>query len=559
MEMHYERNNGHQYFVISEKHLKDDYRSRMLNEHSLPGFLSCHARWIDGEGSYCYEVTSKQPIFECMEHEEIDGRMLKMLLNTLLHCIHQANLFLLPMEGILMRPECIFANAGMSSFEFCYFPGDGEAFIKDLQQFGAYLLPKLKAEDKEAIQLGFSFYQLCNENRCNEDSLRELLRAGKSEEIFQQESSRSAYDAERERILDSFFREEMEEEEERPDQRRVILAAGILFALIAGILIAWKTKLEIGIGAALLVASGTGLFVRILERNMEGGEKEERNGGSEAYEKRSYAKEDSESRMQDKEARENHRHVKLPHEWKWKTACVDLISKLHGNDAEQSGSKRREWTANGNESGCRNAKKSPRRAHKPALDRSERDTELRYDELYSVEMPLENAYSEKRSTGNLYAKGPNVEDLTDQKNGFKIDEENLVQSVYSCFGYQHMDTSKKYAEADNATVLLGRSEKSSPHAALIEQGSGKIYALENEIHMLGKSALTADLILPSEAVSRIHAKLVRSGDGYELFDMRSRNGTFVNEAELCAGKGISLKDGDLTRFADVSMRYRINL
>jgi pSer/pThr/pTyr-binding forkhead associated (FHA) protein len=43
---------------------------------------------------------------------------------------------------------------------------------------------------------------------------------------------------------------------------------------------------------------------------------------------------------------------------------------------------------------------------------------------------------------------------------------------------------------------------------------------------------SADVTIPAQAVSRNHAKLRRVGDGYEIEDMGSSNGTFVNSQKV---------------------------
>ena len=73
---------------------------------------------------------------------------------------------------------------------------------------------------------------------------------------------------------------------------------------------------------------------------------------------------------------------------------------------------------------------------------------------------------------------------------------------------------------------------------------------------LGKSGQYADLQLPSSAVSRLHARLVWNGETYELGDLNSRNGTWVNETLLGAEQMEPLQDGDKIRFADLTYLYR---
>ena len=65
-----------------------------------------------------------------------------------------------------------------------------------------------------------------------------------------------------------------------------------------------------------------------------------------------------------------------------------------------------------------------------------------------------------------------------------------------------------------------------------------------------------ELVLDNAAISRQHAQILESHGSYFLEDMRSRNGTYLNE-ELIEGRQ-ELKDGDLIRICDATIRIDLN-
>lgn len=66
---------------------------------------------------------------------------------------------------------------------------------------------------------------------------------------------------------------------------------------------------------------------------------------------------------------------------------------------------------------------------------------------------------------------------------------------------------------------------------------------------------TVDISIPSAAVSRRHARLLRDGDGYTLEDLGSSNGTFLNGVQLTERR--PLKDGDQIRLGKaVTLTYQ---
>ncbi len=70
------------------------------------------------------------------------------------------------------------------------------------------------------------------------------------------------------------------------------------------------------------------------------------------------------------------------------------------------------------------------------------------------------------------------------------------------------------------------------------------------ITRLGR-ARTNDFQLEGVRVSRFHAEIAHSSEGYFLVDKGSTNGTFLNEERLTAEKLHSLRVGDRVRFGDV--------
>jgi pSer/pThr/pTyr-binding forkhead associated (FHA) protein len=130
------------------------------------------------------------------------------------------------------------------------------------------------------------------------------------------------------------------------------------------------------------------------------------------------------------------------------------------------------------------------------------------------------------------------------------------------------------ADAPSATVLLSeedvaedappsappvapRAEAPPLHAGLIVQRDGRIERVvpwDGDVLTVGRSS-ECDLVLGQDEVSRRHARLVRSGDRYEVHDLGSVNGTMVNgrRAErhvLAVGDVIAIEGFQLTFVLD---------
>ena len=75
--------------------------------------------------------------------------------------------------------------------------------------------------------------------------------------------------------------------------------------------------------------------------------------------------------------------------------------------------------------------------------------------------------------------------------------------------------------------------------------------------IIGQLKEQADLVLPSTAVSRVHASIEQRAGNWYLKDMNSRNGTWVNEQELYGEEEQELINGDQIRFADLIYQVKI--
>ena len=111
-------------------------------------------------------------------------------------------------------------------------------------------------------------------------------------------------------------------------------------------------------------------------------------------------------------------------------------------------------------------------------------------------------------------------------------------------------------ECDNFTTVLDQKRLSSYYLESVGYQRECLQIGDKEIQFLGHLEGKVDLLLPSQAVNRIHARLRKSDEKYYLRDMNSKNGTWVNQQELVGECEVVLKDGDEIRFADLSYYFR---
>ena len=109
------------------------------------------------------------------------------------------------------------------------------------------------------------------------------------------------------------------------------------------------------------------------------------------------------------------------------------------------------------------------------------------------------------------------------------------------------------ADAANLTVLQGGPKRKS--ACLVQySGSklGKRSPLVEPVNICGRSH-KVQVVIAEASVSRQHAQFFVHGETVSVEDLKSSNGTFVNDVP--AQGRVDLKDGDIIRLGTVLLKY----
>lgn len=123
----------------------------------------------------------------------------------------------------------------------------------------------------------------------------------------------------------------------------------------------------------------------------------------------------------------------------------------------------------------------------------------------------------------------------------------------TCREEQEEKTSEgKAGREAEETVVLYQAEPSAV-SSLVSKIPGKYPTifLEQEMTVVGKLPVAADVILDSSTISRVHARITRKEDGFFLSDLNSRNGTCVNGRILQGEEEWELQNYDEVSFAEI--------
>jgi pSer/pThr/pTyr-binding forkhead associated (FHA) protein len=78
------------------------------------------------------------------------------------------------------------------------------------------------------------------------------------------------------------------------------------------------------------------------------------------------------------------------------------------------------------------------------------------------------------------------------------------------------------------------------------------FTIEKETVQIGRLS-DNDIMLPDPNVSRVHARVSRRGDSYFVTDLKSTNGTFLNEERIMDAR---LADEDVIRLGSTRLVFR---
>ncbi len=105
--------------------------------------------------------------------------------------------------------------------------------------------------------------------------------------------------------------------------------------------------------------------------------------------------------------------------------------------------------------------------------------------------------------------------------------------------------SEPISTSAETTILAMAGNK----AQLLDLVDDQCYLLNAATTLIGRQD-SADIYLASRTVGRRHCQISRSADGFQIEDLASVNGTFLNDQRLPSGSVWPLKNGDKLRVAD---------
>jgi hypothetical protein len=504
---------------------RNAYPLHMIRENAIPGFLRCRTEEMDGELLFCYDITSMQTLQSVMESQEVDAVLLRMLFLLIPDAMETLEEYLLDPQGLLLSPDMIYLNQERDQMRFCYYPGAEAGLTESLQQLGEGILPRLDHKDREAVVLGYAFYQKC----CDQteevpvDFFRNMVRETGPEDPAEQHEEAEEEQRRQEEIVNAFFEEDDRKAKNNGRRKSGKKKDGKKFA-----------------------------FFQKFRRK----EPEYESLSWEVPEQEAQRWEDSKQDVPGPKEfgrwKSGHGKRQISDGWREHAAIADDDAYFPGSD----------------EINPADRKTAPGRKKKS------------YGTMTSAYSGKSKAYSAKSDSGETpeYVNEQAFATVGDSYTG----QRNFSAGREPCEYDEEAETQilKAFSAGGDGPVpaklvYVGSARKNTQ----VFLQPGQEFALHQLMYVIGKSSRAADVVLPSPAVSRSHARIVwvsseddhnvmsdfrvradrdtDSWKGYVLRDLHSKNGTAVNGQLLNPDEEMPLHDGDEILFADLIFRYII--
>ena len=117
--------------------------------------------------------------------------------------------------------------------------------------------------------------------------------------------------------------------------------------------------------------------------------------------------------------------------------------------------------------------------------------------------------------------------------------------------------------SDEKTAVMDADDQDHQQMKVIlkvyneDNGQRDVFTLEDQTEWIIGRDLECDIQVESDSISRKHFKIKKEGSRYFISDLKSANGTCVNDFELVAGKAYPLRSGDVIYILDIEIVFEI--
>ena len=159
MKMDYRRDLQHNYLVAEDGEDTGNYITRMMTENQVQGLLGCECRRIDQKKLYYYDITSKISLAEKCRYKKIKGSEVLLVVQGLLQVLVQLEEYLIPADRICLDWNYIYLDPASGQPSFCCLPVTEKELEQGVRELLEELLPRLDHQEQDGVSVVYELYQ----------------------------------------------------------------------------------------------------------------------------------------------------------------------------------------------------------------------------------------------------------------------------------------------------------------------------------------------------------------------------------------------------------------
>ena len=544
MQASYRKDSEHNYLLFGDIEIdQSEYVYQMFLHNPLDQLLPSDITMRDGKASLRFDITACTSVARRFDTVALSGTDLRRILFAIRETALHLSDLLLDARDLILEPEFVFLGPGQDQIFLCYIPHLSDSSPDTVRTLSEFFLKKTDHSDPAAAALAYAFYDaVSGENYVLLDLLEALL--------LPNPASNPAADPAA--VPDYGFRQEGT----LPDQKiRTGDSVSKSDDLYAPFEPAGRENLKSGRGKSPEYAYASGSSPGRTNRAGQGGQKKPGKKGAKSPAKRKTGIQ-NDSRKRKRKKRRLFLSLLLPAILVLGTAAV-LILIFHPDLTQIGGagflSAAVIWIIHNT------IERHSGEIHNVWADE---DFDTEDDDIFYQNL-LKEAYAQPESSQQSFF--PDEKSSNRDSAGWENIGRVSAGRNRTARKEASRDSLKREKATDSPAVdatrfLAGQAGYSSAvPAALISlrPDSYPDISLNRDHLLIGKNPDKADIILPSETVSRVHARIEKRSDGLYVTDLFSTNGTFLDGHRLEPNRSARLLDS--ARLTIAGYNYRVQI
>ena len=543
MQASYRKDSEHNYLLFGDIEIdQSEYVYQMFLHNPLDQLLPSDITMRDGKASLRFDITACTSVARRFDTVALSGTDLRRILFAIRETALHLSDLLLDARDLILEPEFVFLGPGQDQIFLCYIPHLSDSSPDTVRTLSEFFLKKTDHSDPAAAALAYAFYDaVSGENYVLLDLLEALL--------LPNPASNPAADPAA--VPDYGFRQEGT----LPDQIRTGDSVSKSDDLYAPFEPAGRENLKSGRGKSPEYAYASGSSPGRTNRAGQGGQKKPGKKGAKSPAKRKTGIQ-NDSKKRKRKKRRLFLSLLLPAILVLGTAAV-LILIFHPDLTQIGGagflSAAVIWIIHNT------IERHSGEIHNVWADE---DFDTEDDDIFYQNL-LKEAYAQPESSQQSFF--PDEKSSNRDSTGWENIGRVSAGRNRTARKEASRDSLKREKATDSPAVdatrfLAGQAGYSSAvPAALISlrPDSYPDISLNRDHLLIGKNPDKADIILPSETVSRVHARIEKRSDGLYVTDLFSTNGTFLDGHRLEPNRSARLLDS--ARLTIAGYNYRVQI